>query len=250
MTDFLKNRSKLVVMLYAVVLALIVLAALLFMINLANVHIAYTVDSAGVKSIDPDSQFSSTQMYNSMFFEYFDFSDTTFGYDAYDAAEKIYDFQIAMSSFNTFLIVYAVIAYIAFAIMLIFSNHSRKVYYKSNLFAGILMPFIIIVFGIISLIRNFGLLANFNENYDLYRLTSFLMDPKIQDGTKTLAQEDYNIVLENSTRCNSLGFTIATVACVIVIIYSALMIVYTIFRYKECAKRRNDILERAANNND
>jgi hypothetical protein len=247
MTDFLKKRSKLVVLSYGIVLALLVVGMLLFMINLANVHVAYTV-SDGIISIDEGAQLPATEMYNTAFFNYFNNSATNYGYTATDAAQKVYDFQIAMSSLNNYLLACVCVAYICFAIMLIVGNHNRNVYYKSNLAAGILMPLVVIIMSLIALIRNFGMLGNFNENYDLYRATSFLMDPKVEDIVKESAINNNQILLDNSTRCNSLGFTIVTITTIIVIIYSALMIAYTVYRYKESTKRRNDILERAANN--
>jgi len=263
MTDFLKKRSKLILLLYAAVLGLVVLLALYYVTSIANVHIAYTVNSAGVISVNADSEFDSTGVVNTYFFRYFENSknNLTDKYSVVNAgaseivlrygyADIVRSFQTDISSFNTLIIVYVVIGFLCFAAMLIFSNQSRRVYYKSNLYIGIVAPLIVVVFSIVMIIRNFALLGTFNDNFDLFRIVSFIMNPNTEDGMKELAINDYDIILNNTTNFNSLNFTIATIVFVVVIIYSVLLIVYTFYRYKESTKRRNDILERAANKND
>ena len=139
------------------------------------------------------------------------------------------------------------------ACLLIFSNQSRKVYYKDNLYVGILMPFIVIIFNFILMIRNFALMGMFNANSDLFKVTSLLMDPNIKPTVKQNAMIEggfTNAILPNTENINATSFVLATVVFIVVIITSVLMMVYTIYRYKECTKRRNDIIERAANNND
>ena len=41
------------------------------------------------------------------------------------------------------------------------------------------MPLLVVILSIVALIMNFTLLGNFNKNYDLYRVTSYLQDPAI-----------------------------------------------------------------------
>lgn len=263
MTDFLRKRSKLILLIYAAVLGLVVVAALYYITSIANVHIAYTINSAGVVAVNADSEFDSTGVVNTYFFRYFELSknNLTDKYSVvsagaesvvlkYGYADIVRNFQIDISSFNTLMIVYAVIGYLCFAAMLIFSNHSRRVYYKSNLYVGIVAPLVVVVFSIVMIIKNFSLLGTFNQHFDLFRIVSFLMNPDTQDGQKELAINNYDLILNNTTNFNSLNFTIATIVFVVVIIYSILLMVYTVFRYKDSTKRRNEILERAANKND
>ena len=173
-----------------------------------------------------------------------------YGKDGKTIADMIYDFQLQVSSVNTFIIVVGVISLICFAIMLIFSNHNRRVYYKSNLYIGLTMPLIVIIFTIIGLIRNFAVMGVFNSNKDLFRIVSFLQDPEIDVATKLQACSDYNIILDRTSKFGATGFYLAMAAFIILAIYSVLIMIYTVYRYKECAKRRSDILERAANKND
>jgi len=274
MADFMKQRAKLIFIIYGIIIALIIVGALFYMTYVTNVHIAYTMGPDGIE-FARDSLFNSTQATNSALFTYFrqntdaasPFYSATlaqnfdavegevgshnilnYGIDGVSFARTIYNFQTGMSSFNTMLLVFGVISLVAFAIMLIFSNHSRKIYYKSNLYVGILMPFVVIVLSLVALIMNFSLLANFNKNYDLYRVTSYLQDPAISALEKSKLNKDYSIVTDGVGQFSAFGYVLVTVILAIVIIASVFMVVYTIYRYKECAKRRNDILERVANN--
>lgn len=272
MTDFMKKKAKLIFIIYAIIIALMILGALFYMTYVTNVHIAYQITD-GEAEFTSDALFQSTGATNSALFSYFrqntdqasPFYSATlaqnyetvgegshnilnYGVDGVSFARTVYNFQVSMSSFNTMLLWFGIISLVAFAIMMIFSNHSRKVYYKSNLYVGVLMPFVVIVLSIVALIRNFALLGDFNKNYDLYRVVSYLQDTEISAFEKSKLKADYSIVSNGVNQFGSLGYTLVTVILAIVIVASIFMIVYSVYRYKECAKHRNDILERAANN--
>ncbi len=204
--------------------------------------------SSDFKSSDSSYGYISNSGYDPQ--DYPELHIKEYGKDGKTIAQMIYDFQLEVSSVNSFIIVVGVISLICFAIMLIFSNQSRRVYYKSNLYVGLGMPLIVIIFTIIGLVKNFSVMGTFNANKDLFRIVSFLQDPEIDVATKAKACSNYNIILERSSKFGATGFYLAMAAFIILAIYSVLMMVYTVYRYKECAKRRSDILERAANKND
>ncbi len=180
-----------------------------------------------------------------------DFADNPNLYFAKSGYAKIvYDFQIAMSNYNTQIIIYCVICLICFAAMMIFSNHSRKIYYKSNLIIGVAMPLVVTIYTFIMMIVNFGLLGTFNQNFDLFRVVSVMQSSKIDSADKNSMAKSYQSILNNSQNFGSSCYFIQTIFYVLVIVYSLFLIIYTIYRYKECAKRRNEIIERAVQNND
>ncbi len=203
------------------------------------------VISSEFKSSNPDYKLVSPQKYDEV-----ELHIKEYGVDNVSIADMVRNYQLEVSSFNTFIIVYAIIGLICFAIMLIFSNHNRRVYYKSNLYVGILMPLVVIIFTIIAFIRNIGVLGTFSANKDLFRIVSFLQDPLVDVPTKISSFSDYSVITNSSSRFNGAGFYVAMAAFIIVAIYSVLLIVYSVYRYKDSTKRRNDIMERAANKND
>jgi len=263
MAEFLKNKAKLIVLAYGVLLLAALIFGIFYMTQYAHIHIAYSLQG-GKASYSDDLTIGSFAT-NMDLFQYFnDSTDSTSplltgitktAKTVVDAgyADTIYKFQTSMSSFNTLILVFMLLSIVCFAVMLIFSNQSRKVYYKDNLFVGILMPFIVIVFNFILMIMNFGLMGDFNANSNLYKTTSFLMNPNIDPVLKQKAfnQGGFNdVILPNTQDISATTYIIATLVFIIVIVVSVLMMVYTVYRYKECAKRRSDIIERAANNND
>ena len=268
MANFFKKNAKFILIIYAVILFATLISGLFYMTSLANVHVYYSVDSeTGVISFGSQDQIASTGQNNLQLFKYFGTKNENLpeglGYDTdpnngkqystyfADAgyARIVYDFQVAMSDYNTQIILFSIIGLICFCILMIFSNHSRKIYYKSNLYAGILMPGIVSVYTIIMMIQNFSLMGVFHDNAGLFRTVYVLQNPKISDKDKG-NMTDYQLILDNSTGFNDSCYWIQTLFFALVLVYSIFLIAYTIFRYKDSTKRRNEIIERAVQNND
>lgn len=260
MADFLKNKAKLIILAYGVIIFAVLLFGLYFMTQYAHIHIAYSL-AGGTVTYSEELVIGSFAE-NTSLFQYFNTAvDSTSpvltgitrtSKTVVDAgyADIIYNFANDLSSFNSLIIILELIAIVCFAVMLIFSNQSRKVYYKDNLAIGILMPLAVIVLNLVLLIKTFSLMGTFNNNLDLFRVTSFFMNPDIAPTDKQLASVEggfNNVILPNTTGVSSLVFVIAIILFVVLMIISILMIAYTAYRYKECAKRRNDIIERAVN---
>lgn len=273
MANFFKKNAKLLLIIYGVILFATLISGLFYMTNLANVHVYYTNTDKG-PTFSADDTITSTEMANYDLFYYFSYKnpdlpgkigfttdpnglsideslDTPSKYFSESGyAQIVYDFQMAMSNYNTQIIIYAFIALICFAILLVFSNHSRKIYYKSNLCAGILVPVAIIIYTVIMMIQNFTLLGTFNEHFDLFRIVSVLQDSAISSAAKNKMINSYQSVLDNSQNFGASCYYIQTIFFAIIIVYSLFVIGYTIFRYKDSAQRRNEIIERAVQDND
>lgn len=273
MANFFKKNAKLLLIIYGVILFATLISGLFYMTNLADVHVYYSSDVNG-PSFSADDSITSTEMTNYDLFYYFSYKnpdlpnkigfttdpnglsideslDTPSNYFSTSGYAKIvYDFQMAMSNFNTQIIIYSFICLICFALLLVFSNHSRKIYYKSNLCAGILVPVTISIYTIIMVVQNFVLLGTFTEHFDLFRVVSVLQDSSISSAAKNRMINDYQSILENSQNFGPSCYYIETIFFAIVFVYSLFVIGYTIFRYKDSAQRRNEILERAVQNND
>ena len=268
MADFFKKNAKLLIVLYGVIIFATLISGLFYMTSVANIHVYYEIDG---DKINYNSDSSITDgVTNANLFTYFgnanvdkpDYVVYEFGTDPNNGlensvyfaesgyAEIVYNFQMAMSNFNTQIIVFSIVALLCFAVMMIFSNHSRKVYYKSNLYAGCIMPLIVIIYSVVMLIQNFVLMGVFNKNFDLFRTVSVLQDPKIKDASKLLMATDYQRILNNSEGFGPSCYWIQAIFFIVVIVYSIFLIVYTMFRYNDSSKRRKEIIARAVQNND
>lgn len=173
-------------------------------------------------------------------------------------ALTIYNFQMSMNAFNDKLIIFGVVSIILVAIMFVMANQSRRVYYKSNLFIGILSPLAISVYSVILMLENMKLQTVFNKNSQLFKLVSLLQDPtkhmNPDDPTQTISVEnimkDFSYVDRLTKDVNDTTFVVASAFFGLIIVASVLIMVYTVYRYANCSKRRKEIIERAVQNND
>ena len=279
MADFLKKHGKLIFILYVIIIALSFLMAVFYMTKTADVHVGYKLNSRTqqIEILSGGKANEAVGSSNASLFNYF--KDRTgavakdenspfyqfkglevvnesatdnvkkYGIDGKSIIDIVYNFQISNSNFNTLIIIFGVVSLVCYAIMIIFSNNSRRIYYKSNLAVGILMPSTIFIFSLIMMINNFALMGDFNKHYDLYRIVSFNMSD-VDQQTKDKARSSYQLILDNTQGFNAIFYVIATIVFVLIMAASAFMFVYTVYRYKASTKERNEIIERAATAND
>ncbi len=273
MANFLKNKSKWIILTYAIILSLVLLYALVYMTNFADVHVYYSKNTDGVISFSAQNTLTINSSQNGQLFKYFqnlavnvstgktaDYPNPLYsligkhsgGTTFVDSglAQIVYDFQTDMSEYNDQLIVYFCVCIVLFACMLIASNQSRKVYYISNLVVGITVPLAVTVYTIIMMVKNFALMGTFNDNVDLFKAVAYLQDQNVTVSDKVVSYKDWSQIEDATTSVNSTVFIIGTILFIVLIVYSVLLIVYTVYRYKECSKRRAEIIERAAKAND
>ena len=163
----------------------------------------------------------------------------------------IIDYRDKLNGFNTALLWYGVIGLIMFAVMLIVGNHSRNVYYISNIIAGVVCSLTMIIFGLIMLIKDFSLLSEFNENKEFWKAVSIAQN-KGNDSEVALQYTKYlmknpqeidSYMAGDSTNATTL---ITTMIFIIVSIgYSVFTLVHTIRKYFATKAHRKEVLERA-----
>lgn len=167
-------------------------------------------------------------------------------------AQYVYNFSKSMNAFNDELIRYSLICIVLVSLLFLFGNHSRNIYYGSNLVVGVLSPLVVIAYTAVMMIKNFKLLSMFSEHNDILRIVSVLVAPNItiNDAKAYMSNGGYEKIMEASSNINGSTFYISTVIFALVFVVSVLVMVYTIYRYKSTAKRRQEVIERAVQNND
>ena len=189
---FLTKNSKAFYLTYGIILAVLFIAALYYMSNYAHVHVYYTLESSGAISAFDRTAETTLGYSNKNLFDYFSKNAGIMIYDPNsgavlvngeawvaehaDSVSKfmsmfpeaaqfstvyapiIFDFQVAMSEFNDLIVTFGLIGIVCFAILLVFANHSRRIYYKSNLIAGIILPLVVVVFGIVMIVTSIVIL--------------------------------------------------------------------------------------------
>ena len=245
MKKFFSNHSKIFFMIFLVLGFVLLISCVAYATEYTHAHIFYQI-SDGVAIFSKDYGNDVAGLTNLNVYQGFERATNVYpnGFTN-DFARTVYDFQKSLASVNDFIVVTGVITLVAVAVLFIFSNHSRKVYYKSNLIVGIVCRSVIIIFNVVLLVRNFLLMGQFNDNYDLLNWVSVLQDPK----TTTYASQ-HPEVIPGQYSCTTTTFIIYAVLFIIVIAYAAMMIVYTVLKYKNTTEKRIQILERAVNSNE
>ena len=238
MSNLFKNKIKLLYFGFGVLMFLTLIASVMYMTNYAYIHVYYSIDQyTGDVVINAATPKPVTLETNDYLFKYIDDIET-FKY-------VIFDFQVAMSDLNTFFITFCIIGLIAFAALLICSNHNRRVYYKSNLVCGILAPLVTIVFAVICFIRNISLMGVFNANFDKFNMVSMIQNPV---NTPSVIKYGMDFI-KSDQPCNSLTFILFAILFAIIIIYSLVLIVLSIKKYNGTKELREEIIRRAVENN-
>lgn len=258
MQKFLTSKAKFLYLIFFVLAFAVLISSAVYATQYADVHIYYTpteVNGEVSKDYDYGSrnefQWNQIGMYD-FFVKTEDPAFPCTSYDEFDElyAPKILKFQNTLSEVNDFIVVAGLISLICVAGLFIISNHNRKIYYKSNVIGGIILPLGVIIVNVIFLVKNFGLMSYFNEgnNAELFNRVSVLQNVVTKDAAGQMHGNVGWLVERYS--CDNTTFVIYTVLSVVVILYALFMAVYSVYRYKASTERRNEIMERAVENND
>lgn len=243
MSNLFKNKAKLMYFAFGILIFVVLLASLAYMTNYAHIHIYYMKDSTtGVLQINPTTEFPKTEASNQQLFNYFANYHSEINMEEFKWT--IFNFQVDMSSLNTFFITFAVVGLICFAALLICANHSRRVYYKSNLICGIIAPLVTCVLAVVALVRNLLLMGTFNTNYELFNEVAMIQNPANQAKVITGGKD----FVTSAQPCNSTTYILFAILFAVVAIYSIVLIIYAIKKYKDNTELRNEIIRRAVEN--
>jgi hypothetical protein len=166
--------------------------------------------------------------------------------------KQLDDFRTSLDSFNNLILWYGIVSLIVFAALLILSNHSRRIYYKSNVIGGILLPLVNVVFSIILIVQALSIMSSLSDptNNALFNVVSAIQNPTVGNvNVYTAASEETNL-----TQINNIinAFNINSTTVILYVVFFALTAVFNIFlmvvavmKYKATTRERNEVLEKA-----
>lgn len=255
--------NKIVFFAFGLIFAFFVIFSLYFMTRYAYIIVYYTVDSnknrvysedAGIMSYS--NSFLFTRLWNGVFTKTGDVYTAKEGWgisktfvDRDQFVKFIVDYRDQLNSFNTALLWYGIVGLILFAVMLIVGNHSRNVYYITNIIFGIICPLAMTIFGIILLVKDLNLLSQFNENSEFWRAVSIAQN-KGNDSASQLTYRKYiqtgdvNSYMAGDTT-NSTTLVTTMIFIIISIGYSVFTLIHSVRKYLATKAHRKEILERA-----
>lgn len=248
MSKFLTSKAKYFYFAFGILMFVTLIASLFYMSQYAHIHVYYVQSPTGSHVIARDTE-DALGNTNQLMWDFFEeTSDTTFAKDFNQYKEIVFDYQQSMSSFNNIILYYALTGIVCFAILLVLSNHNRRIYYKSNLYGGIILPGIVSIFSIVMIIMNTMLMGTFNNNFELFNRVSVLQNPDTKvDASKQINNIQY---LKDLYSCDSTTYIIYDVLFLLVCLYSIFLIATAIIKYKATGKERKEIIEKVVMSND
>ena len=241
MLNFLTRHSKLFYIIFGVLNGALIIGACFYATNYAHIHVFYQLNANGARSVTADTT-NSIGYSNTMLYSFFSAGKAT-GYSSNfnDYVDTVFLFQDYLNGFNTAFVAWEFACLVCFAFLLVLDNHRRRIYYLSNLIGGILIPLAILFVNVGLLVNNLALMGLFNSHSELYNVVSVLQNPSVN----YLAEQRANLdAIKEWFDCNSFTFILFTVFFIIIIVYSALVALYSIFKYKATAEERKKILDK------
>ena len=228
MSKFLTSKAKYFYFAFGILMFVTLIASLFYMSQYAHIHVYYVQSPTGSHVIARDTE-DALGNTNQLMWDFFEeTSDTTFAKDFNQYKEIVFDYQQSMSSFNNIILYYALTGIVCFALLLVLSNHNRRIYYKSNLYGG--------------------LMGTFNNNFELFNRVSVLQNPDTKvDASKQINNIQY---LKDLYSCDSTTYIIYDVLFLLVCLYSIFLIATAIIKYKATGKERKEIIEKVVMSND
>lgn len=240
--NFLIKKSKLIHILFGVICFTILISALIYMTQYANIRVFYTISDGQVYIGNVD--------FNNFIYNFASNNQEVFhGGQITSALSTVYTFSRDMSAFNDMIVVFAVLSLVLFAVMMITGNHNRKVYYVSNLATGIAAPFIVSIFSIIMIVQNCLLMGRFNAEYSLFNYISLLTDESTRVFVSQQVGEEALANVQTMFTCDTTSFVLYNVYFSLVLLVSLAMIGYSVFRFLESKEKRKEIIAKAVSSN-
>ncbi len=279
MSKLIQKGAKFVITIYLVILALSLLLACFFMTQYNEIHIFSQNDPKNGITYSETDIFYVGGPSNDYIFRYFDskrnkdesnpfYEEIQAGTgsiinneykDGLSYAQFIDEYRKDLNQFNESLVVFGVVTIALCALLYVFANHSRRIYYSSNLIAGVAIPLGIGVYSIVMLLNNIGLQGVFNSNIDLFRVTNAMITSEITNKVKgsymgkpdpETGKTGWELLCEATSDLNDFTFNLTNILFITITIVSVLLVVYTVLKYKATSKRRLEVIERAVQNND
>lgn len=230
----------------------IIISALPFKTQYSNIYVnvATTIEEADGDTPNSSIKTKQTQLFN--LFErttasgFVDNNGTEFKHDFNQYKVQVYEFQNNLNTVNDLILWYGILALIGVAFLYIFSNNTRKVYYKSNIIASALFTTFMLVFGIITLVKSISVMSDFTSNSNLYNIVSVMQNQDYVSTAYQLAVPDEGITpsvtyLYDSFDCNVATFLVYDIIFVAVMAYSVFLFILSIVKYNATTERRKEL---------
>ena len=251
------SKMKLFHLILLSLAGLLILSALPFKTQYSfiyvNVNSALGIEQAGASDTNPSLKQDQKNLYN--FFEveglngFVDNDGKEFAHDFNQYKVNVYNFEQDLNNLNDLILIFGIVTFIGVAILYIFGNNNRRIYYKSNLIASTVFTAVVVGFSIAFIIKSLSVMSTFSANSNLYNYVSVLQNPDYNIEALSNAQDLKSIqyTLDHFT-CDVTTFVVYDIFVVLFMAYCLFMFVLTFVKYNATAERRKELEKVVATN--
>lgn len=237
MSQFLKKNAKLFYILFAVFSGLLIILACAYMTPYTTITVKFNqkfLDGL-IPAVTADNPNLNTFCKRAYTYFVTDAGQTfSSGTELFQYLYNLmYSVDQQIQRANDLVLYLGIVSLVMVAIMMICANHSRKKFYISNLVSGVVCPAVSIVFGIITLIANFGCIAPLNANFNSLNWGSLAN----QQLTYTDAQEWIKVGDTSHFDLSSVWFVVYGIIIILFIVSCGALLAYNVYRYLDTKKQ-------------
>lgn len=202
------------------------------------------VDSNGIEVADGAMTNARGQNQEDLF-KYYEEKGVDFNNkDAEESKYTVYNFEQNLNSTNNLIMYFGIVVILAVALLYLFQNSNRKIYYKTNVFISVVATLGVIVFGVIVMLQIFGLMGDLAAHQTLYNTVALLQD------TATKADVLAGADIAAMSYVNSTTLVAYMLGIIVVMVYGFFLMFLTFSKFRRTKERRMEILSKAVENND
>lgn len=239
----LLKHMKILHLIFLILGGALLISALPFKTQYNMVYI--NVDSTGIENADGSKTNARGQNQEDLFKYY---EDKGVDFNSKDSAENkyiVHDFEQNLNSANNLILYFGIVVIACVFLLYLFQNSNRKILYKGNVFISVLVTLGVLVFGVIVMLKIFGLMGDLAAHQQLYSTVALL-----QDGTTKADFLANPANFDLNTYVNSLTLVVYMIGIIVVMVYSLFLMILTFSKFKRTKERRMEIISKAVENND
>lgn len=238
----LLKHMKILHLVFLILGGVLLISALPFKTQYNMVYI--NVDSNGIEVADGSMTNARGQNQEDLFKYYEDKGVDFNNKDAEESKYTVYNFEQNLNSTNNMILYFGLVVILCVALLYLFQNSNRKIYYKMNVFISVVATLGVVVFGVIVMLQIFGLMGDLAAHQTLYNTVALLQD------TATKADVLAGADVAAMSYVNATTLVAYMLGIIVVMVYGFFLMILTFSKFRRTKERRMEILSKAVENND
>ena len=253
----LLNKMKIFHLILLILSGVLIISALPFKTQYNNIYVNVnnTIETATMDDVNVALDNANQEYLFKLFLNYTgtgfvdnDGNEFVRNFDEYKV--QVYEFQNSLNSLNTMILWLGIISLVGTALLYLFSNNSRRIYYKSNIIVSTIFTLTFTIFTLIVLIKSFSVMSDFSKDSNLYNYVSVMQNHDINTLLYKDAVEGGNIKsIQDHFDCDVLTIVLYDVLFAVSLAYVIFVFILTFGKYKSTSERRRE-LEKVVTVND